>query len=397
MSTARKTVFSALILCFVSFSFLNARESKPELTTSQSSQAKISSLISRDLSLGRDLLFTSSADDTYVLAEYSFNGYGGGCDVMGWFGVDMTVAPGLYFHIDDFAGLGGGDFGRLTPLVGAQSLWCGTRADSLSEYLCSYTDMPGYGDNWNQTFTSVAFPCSGDAAVAYLVRWDSEIGYDYTYVEYVDTSGSWVELASYTDIGEAQENWIIPQGVLPDTLKLRFRFKSDGAWSDEDGQINTDGAVIVDSLRLADTTGVMDFQDFEAEPVGAKMTADGDWQATNIPGYGDYAGLISASQLPQDDPCHQNLSCLWTFLIGSTYTYDCGGYPNTPAVPFGNDRDQFIDNEIWSPWIEWDEDIHGSPVPGTASRAFFTFDWYRDLPLENNVFLKWHQYIIILN
>ena len=51
--------------------------------------------------------------DTTVLASYSFNP-NGVCDSEGWVGVDLMAQVGDYFHVDDFAGLGGG----LVPLEG---------------------------------------------------------------------------------------------------------------------------------------------------------------------------------------------------------------------------------------------------------------------------------------
>jgi hypothetical protein len=192
------------------------------------------------------------------------------CDPQGWTSVDLTAQLGIFFHVDDFIGLGGGDFGRLTPIAGNQSMWCGTRLDSTSENFYSCEFLPGYGNYWDQRFESVPFPVSGDVSLTYHIRWDSEPGYDYTYVEYQDTGGTWVQLAAYAGIGETTDNWIIPDSTVSDSLKIRFRFDSDASYSDEDGDWNTDGAVIFDGLTVSDTTGLIDSQDFEAEAVGGR-------------------------------------------------------------------------------------------------------------------------------
>ena len=43
---------------------------------------------------------------------------------------------------------------RLTPLEGLQSMWCGAAPDTVSPIFCGYADLPGYGNNWAQTFES---------------------------------------------------------------------------------------------------------------------------------------------------------------------------------------------------------------------------------------------------
>jgi hypothetical protein len=63
-------------------------------------------------------LRVSAVADTTILAHYDFE-----TGPQGWVPVDMTEQPGRYWHVDDYAGLGGGSFGLLTPVRGNQSLW----------------------------------------------------------------------------------------------------------------------------------------------------------------------------------------------------------------------------------------------------------------------------------
>ena len=79
--------------------------------------------------------FRSAAQATTWLATYTFD-QGLNCVTEGWTCVDITAQPGEFFHVDDFAGLGGGDFGRLVPLEGSQSMWCGARPDANDPHLC---------------------------------------------------------------------------------------------------------------------------------------------------------------------------------------------------------------------------------------------------------------------
>ncbi|MCK5406973.1 MAG: hypothetical protein KAJ37_05950, partial [Candidatus Krumholzibacteria bacterium] len=97
-------------------------------------------------------------------------------------------------------------------------------------------------------------------------------------------------------------------------------------------------------------------------------------------GYGDFAGLYNAITVVQEDPCAQNLACVWGFFAGSTVNYGCGGFPAQPAVPYENARGQYISNEIWSPAI---------PFIGTGNEVILSFDVYKDLPIEALVFFTW--------
>jgi hypothetical protein len=159
---------------------------------------------------------------------------------------------------------------------------------------------------------------------------------------------------------------------------VRFRFASDPYWSDEDGEVNTDGAVILDSLTVSDGNGiVLATETFEGETVGATSTASGNWTAVPEQGFGDFAGLFPGVGLVQEDPCVSKLSCMWAFIAGSTEDYTCGGYPLQAVVPNENARGQYIDNEVRSPWIA---------LNGAGATYELAFDVYRDLPLDNYVF-----------
>jgi hypothetical protein len=352
----------------------------------------------------------SSHVDTFVLAEFTFDA-NGQPDTEGWFGVDRTTPEGAPFHVEDFAGLGGGDFGRLTPIQGQRSLWCG-QAPTTAVQFCRYATLPGYGNSWDQRFESQGFYVLGDPIVSYRIRWDSEAGYDKTRVEYRHVSGQWDDLpvngglGFYDGVGERVESFVIDGNDLGDTLRVRFRFASDGAWSDEDGLSDTDGAVILDSLTISDATGIRNYQDFEAEPVGAQQTNDGTWSVSIREAFGDFSGLFPGISVLQQDPCLTDISQLWGFFEGSTYLYCQYGCDNfaaapgyavidQPAVPggryLGPGYSEFvvIDNNIWSPPFSWTEDKNGTSVPTTASDAWLEFDVYRDLRLECLLFYYW--------
>ncbi len=257
------------------------------------------------------VLSTAVPTDTFVLGDWTFDAPGGGPDPQGWASYDVTTVSETYFHVDDFVGMDP----PYAPLEGTKSMWCGLREN------CNYGTPPGYGVSWRQYFeTTSGFATAGDVTVSFITRYDSEPGYDYTYLEYYSKTGSWRTLASYNGQGQSSESHTIPEDSLDGTTQVRFRFISDGAFDDESGLFPTDGAIVIDSLLIVDGTGIVDYQDFESEGVGALSTSDGDWYAHPALGFGDFAGLFEGTTVVQEDSLVTNSTYLWGFFSGSTET-----------------------------------------------------------------------------
>jgi hypothetical protein len=255
--------------------------------------------------------------------------------------------------------------------------------------------LPGYGDAWNQNFTSVAFPRSGEVTLSYVINHDTEWDYDVVRVQYRDITGVWANLASYEGVAQdVTASHVIPSDALPDSVQVRFNFTSDTAWSDEDGQWDTTaGACQIDNIVISDTVGVIDSQDFESEALGDLATSDGNWTANPEPGYGNYAALFRGTRLRQDDPCEFNASAVWAFISGST-AIGCENLSNQIVTPFTNERGQAQDEAIVSPVLDLTQDVDGAPIPPDADRILLICDVYMDLPLDNLVFFTfaWQQY-----
>ena len=330
------------------------------------------------------LLTSQAVSDTTWLGSWGFETPGGACDAQGWVRADITVQIGDFFHVDDFAGLGGGVTGRLIPIDGNQSLWCGARPSPTGP-LCGYAALPGYGNAWDQAWcTSACLTVDSMLTIDYTMSWDTEPGYDYITVEVDACDDMWQVWDGGYGIDGTGGPTVFSNAVSDDIntgqMRVRFRFKSDGAWSDEDGLWSTDGAAIVDNLSISDKNGyVLAVEDFEGESVGD--TDSDDWESCTPPGYGDFAGLYNGITMVQEDRCNFNGSCLWSFVNGSTYDYSCGGYPAQMVVPYENQSSQYISNEIWSPTVPW---------IGAGTTANLEFDVYRDLPLSALVFFVWH-------
>jgi hypothetical protein len=322
----------------------------------------------------------SAAQETTWLAVFPFDLFPH-CLTEGWVSVDRTAQVDDFFHVDDFSGLGGGNYGRLYPIEGNQSMWCGARPNSGDPVLCAYASLPGYGNSWDQALCSAAcLSVTSDVVINFSASWDSESGYDATFLEIDNCDDNWQPFHGgfYVWDGNGSDTYSLPvsNGAHSGSLRFRFHFTSDGAYSDQDGVVNTDGAFIVDEVTVTDAGGtVVPYEDFEDEAVGDN-DAD-DWSTCTPAGFGDFVGLYKGLEVVQEDFCGYNSSCFWGFFNGSIYDYACGGWPAMPTVPYGNTRGQYIRNEVWSPYI---------PVAGSGSSWELSFDVYRDLTFDAMVF-----------
>jgi hypothetical protein len=347
-------------------------------------------------------LYEEAAVDTYCLVWYTFETR----NWQGWTRYDLTnQGTARFWHVDDFAGLNGGTNGGLVPLEGTKSFWCGARPNPADPYLCLWQNAPGYGNRWNQTLitryccclTYPALPRFGPITFAYKIAYDVEMDHDFVVVEYDAHCEDWRELASYTGQGSTTAVHYIPGNF--NSTKLRFRFTSDDAGSDEDGLVDTDGACIVDSLCVSDSVGIVYFENCESAPVG--QTSSGIWYGRYPAGaYGGYSGL--RSDLRDKDPCGENLSSQIIFFLGSPIAST--SYPGLYDTPFCYNSHEYLeplcqDEIVISPVIDMRKystacnNAQNGTIPSgelaSLRGAILRYTVYADLPLENLVFYRW--------
>ena len=304
---------------------------------------------------------TSTAADPYTIVHYDFeSGW------QGWTRVDNTAQKSNFFHVDDFNGIAPGSHGRLIPINGTKSMWCGTRPNSSDPYLGSWLQAPGYGNGWNQTLETDPFTFTGIITFSFHGVFDSESNHDFTYVEFDAGDNNWQRVATYTGVEEVTEELHI--AIAKVATKLRFHFISDDSGSDQDGLWNTDGGAIVDDLHISDNNGIIDFEDFESAEVNAKDV--GIWHSRMGPAFGMYSGLQSG--LVDHDPCNENLSRQVMFFDGSPYpSTEYPGLYNRPCC-----------EEIDGTWLCQDEMIVSPTIYlGALSKQINTeaqdrLDWY---------------------
>lgn len=379
----RSALFVLLCLIIVTITGLQSIR-PPQKANARGLQPRVASPVVHDPPA---VDFGSTAMDTFVIAEFDFEGVSAP-DPQGWESVDITEQTGVYWHVDTFMVPTGG---------GGQAMWCGAQPDTAIE-LCSYDCLPGYGNNWTQIFeTPDAFVVEGDVTWSFIANWDTELNYDELHVEYFNKDNDWVSLDVLDGVAaDSTLSYLIAASDLDGSVRLRLRFESDGSNSDEDCGYDSDGAVQLDNIEVADTTGVVHFEDFEDEPLDSRVTDDGVWVASAVPGFGNHAGLLDASTQFLHSP--DNDSYVWGFTRNSPSTCDwsyncspdCG--PDTLHVVPGRGWDYYdpvFANEIWSPVIDWTHDIELNPVDTTATVTLLQFRVYRHLSLEGAIFYSW--------
>ena len=310
---------------------------------------------------------------------------------------------------------------------GDSALWCGS--DSLWQGIpveCgTWINPPGYGDRWN-CIAELELPGTFDVAngctLFFDPRYDTECKYDYFYLELYDGS-QWVKLALFNATSNNPGNECgTPGGGNPDfwgntdTQRLvncdwqtrsvgaepaykaeidagsyayttgprfRWRFESDGAWSDADGSGNTDGAAFVDNVWV--------YGDDEQYTMDFESGLDANWSFPNPEGLIDQWHMVHDPDAPYEGGDGGDQT---TCTLDSSIVYRGrpeGGYPTgvpwrngwfyrlvTPVIPVTNtgcvvQYDQFMcaneitcdytdtmvrffnsTNNTWCPWINID-------------------------------------------
>ncbi|MCK4537226.1 MAG: T9SS type A sorting domain-containing protein, partial [Candidatus Krumholzibacteria bacterium] len=181
--------------------------------------------------------------------------------------------------------------------------------------------------------------------------------------------------------------------------KLRFHFIADGAWSDQDGLWDTDGACIIDDILVVDGTGQINAEDWEGEALDALASDDGFWTAGVENAFGAFVGL--ANNLVDKDPCGDNFASQIIFYQGSSYP--SADYPGLFDTPFctgpGGTSAPCQNESLISPVIDMTmystntDEVQDAAIPAAAlpnlGGLVYRFTAYRDIPLPNLVFYTW--------
>ena len=292
-------------------------------------------IYSEDDGLPLDLLGASLADTTEIYFEDFSDGESG------WTGKDLWVQD-AYWH-QAFYDAGSGPAGVM---------WCGL------ENPVGWATPPGYGNNWRQSLVkSFTIPAGG--TIDYSVQFDTEEPYDFLCLQVsVDGGSTYDSLAAYTGNSSGfQTQSTDLSAYAGQTVLLRFFFKSDVSFSDEDGSWDTDGGARLDWVQV---TGYP-VDDFESDNCG--------WTALGLDPYPIQFRLVETPACEDTLPCD---GYSWTWVA-----YD----PATGVFPFFGDTD-YLGSPlvIQSPVID---------IPANMTQYLLQFDVYSNLPRTNLVFFMW--------
>jgi hypothetical protein len=214
----------------------------------------------------------------------------------GWTSIDHT-APEVHWHVSSHnnPGTGSGAACR-DPLLPS----------------CNAGDpVGGYGNSWRDILEfRKSVPGAATVRVQGRLRYDTEPGYDYVYLQRRTAAHP-----DFEPVGGGQGLTWDGQGSVDfdctftyaagervdgDQIAVALVFVSDGAFSDGDCLWPTDGAATVDDLVVTVTAGDVDLyvEDFEDGLIGP------DWAVVSVIGVGDFARVWRG--LCDSDPCADN-------------------------------------------------------------------------------------------
>jgi len=325
----------------------------------------------------------TSVDTIYLLGgpgnwDGSFETPGGQPDWHGWTHEDVSLNLENHWHVSTYMADRIADKGP-----GNHAMYCGI--DTMPA--CDPPDtIGGYGNSWYEEIVwrhAVADP--GQAVSVRLtgsMNYDTEQGYDYVYLVIQRGEADEV-LASWDDQGTDVLDFttVLSPGEFTGTglneVRLAWRFKSDGGWSDADCSYPTRGACQIDDLTVFLDGAPVTFDDFEpGNPVH--------WTPFQFPGVGDFTNL--RSNLPSVHPCQSvNQSYQVNFIddgvvvpgTGGTpcidWCYGPGGYivNNDGGLMNDGPLEAHLYNQAVSPPLGW---------PAGAEGAELAFDVYFHQP-----------------
>ncbi len=304
----------------------------------------------------------------------------------GWTSVDYTQPLGNHWQVSDY--------NQTVP--GNLAAWCGKQDYAA----CGATDIAGgYGNSWHDQLelrVTVADPAQGATVhITATLQYDTEPGEDYVYLVAATEGQYWdneIELWNYQGTANVDQTFTYLPGELVggDEVVIKFIFRSDGAWSDEDCNWPTVGACQVDDITTtvsqAGQPDLTTFTDFQDGTFGA-------WTNPDALGVGDFAQLWTG--LEDIDPCATNYSQQVAFIDdgivvpgtgGSECLNWCYGPMGYIVTPDGGLMPSYsrIQNSVLSPVMAW-------PAAG-ADGVTVSFDVYRheDLGVDSpGIFYVW--------
>jgi len=294
----------------------------------------------------------------------------------GWTHRDLTQPTETHWNVSTY-NQGG--------VVGDYAAWAG----DITIPVCTTDAVGGYGNSWTDLLRfSVPVGNSGVSSMVTVtasLQYDSEPGYDYTYLSYkfFGMGPAWGDMQSWDrtsgDFDDVPANEVAVTGsvtylpseyIAGNQIAIYWRFQSDGAWSDEDCLFAGHGGCQVDDINVKivnDGVEVNFFENFDG--YGGDPDNFGVWNVAFPEGVGDFAHIWTG--LHDIDPCINNYSPQVAFIDdgivvpgtgGSrcvNWCYGPGGYIVTTTGGLAGPGEH-INNVIESPVMAWPDPQSGS-------------------------------------
>jgi hypothetical protein len=297
--------------------------------------------------------------------------HGGADPFEGWTSVDMTVNDGVYFYRVNAAAFAGDPCVPMFPgEVG--EIWCGMHEAAADAH--DWVGGMGYANDFCQSAKSPYLTCVGlhNVTVGFKFFNDSEPLYDYTYLYVLAYDNAAtpnlleeIEVTHYDGIigaynAPVTQSKTMLAAELPaatQKVKVEFRFKSDGGWSDEDGYWLTNcGPLAVDDIAITVTGGGSGTYDFTT-------TAEG-WTFSTCPGIGAFMA-VWPQETWEDWITTVNLPCPCSLTNNVLGCVDTETPFPTPGHPVGQteqmmsglmvlDRNEYPATEYNTTIVQWD-------------------------------------------
>jgi DNA-binding beta-propeller fold protein YncE len=295
---------------------------------------------------------SAAADTSWIY----FTDFQSGAD--GWEPVDFTATENHWNRADYNDGV-------TTRGV----MWCGTYENLVTP--------PGYGNSWVTTLTK-SFP-NGAFSIEYSIQYDTEPSYDFVCLQASsDNFASDIQtIRCFDGRNSAFETFadVIP---IAGPVSIRFKFTSDGAWSDQDGIWDTDGACRLDYVNVVTGAGT-DVATFD--------NGDDGWEGSG------YAGNGILYRLVQDPACDGGFPCDSLYVRVS----DDGVTPVRQPINICsawvayNDQGVFAYRPNPEAPLTWTGIVSPPiPLPSDGEKYVFRYDVFSNLPLADNLFYTYH-------
>jgi len=331
--------------------------------------------------------FAKASRDTVVLIGPgsanigTFEDVGGNANWNGWSHYDITQKTVPIWHASTYY-----------AITGNYSAWCGEDVpscgggDPVGGYLNNYNEWL----EWRGAVADNSLSCN--VTVTANLQYDTEPGYDYTYLSYEKFDTGITDVVSYTGAGLAAVNETFSyapgdyMGGTADEVVVLFRVQSDGGWSDGDCSWPTHGACQLDDVVITLSNGTGYSHDFEDGTLG-------NFTVRFPIGVGDFAKIWTG--LEDVDPCNTNYTAQVAFIDDGVVVPGTGGTPcvnwcygpagfivNTTGGLAG--PDSHLHSAIESPIIPWGDQANNG--------ASFLFGAYRHEDLSADapgIFYTW--------